>query len=137
MNIFFVVLSNSTKWVRSTIKLLHCPLTEQWSAIDKSQQHQEDKFLKEINLPELNPGQLGEKRKRYPCAVPPPRHEYLCCLKHLQLDTISHFVKKSEIRSQEDSNSVLGSRKHRRCPSDNTSNLTLNIQLPHCKKLSK
>ena len=71
--LFFVVLYSSTRWVQSTIKLLHCPLTKQCSAVDKSQQNRENKFLKEIILwecRESNPGQLGEKRERYLCVMP-------------------------------------------------------------------
>ena len=63
--IFF---SSSTRWVLSTIKLLHCPLTKQWSAVNKSQQHQE-KISWERQ--ESNRGALGAKQEIH-CAM------YLC-----------------------------------------------------------
>ena len=68
----FFVLSNSTLWVQSSL-LIDCPVpTVLSSTVDKSQQHQErnsgNKFWE---CRELNPGQLGEKRERYLCAIPP------------------------------------------------------------------
>ena len=65
----------------NVIKPLHCPLnTKQCSAVDESLRHREilnsvrNKIFR-TNLRECgesNPGQLGEKRERYLCAMPPP-----------------------------------------------------------------
>ena len=80
-NILFVVLSSSARWVWSTtIKLFHCPLSKQWSAVNKSQQHQE-KISWERR--ELNPGPLGVKRECCPlCYAAPLQNIVLRCNKY-------------------------------------------------------
>ena len=74
----FVVLSSSTRWVRSTIKLLYCPLTKQWSAVNKSQQHQE-KISWECR--ELNLGHLGAKQECYQLCYAAYQKTSMCVLK--------------------------------------------------------
>ena len=53
---------------------MHCPLTKQCTAVDKSLQHQEIlKLKKSWKSRELTPGQLGVKYERYLCAMPIPQ----------------------------------------------------------------
>ena len=57
------------------LSFLHRPLSKQCAVI-KSQQHQEIP-KKSWERRESNPGQLGEKRKRYLCAMPTPAFAFL------------------------------------------------------------
>ena len=63
--VFFVVLSSSTGWILSTIKLLHCSLTKQWNAVNKSQQHQEKNSWREnfFGTLRIKPGAAGHKAR--------------------------------------------------------------------------
>ena len=65
-----VELSSSARWVQSTIKLLHCPPNKQWSAVNKSQQHQ-----KKISWErwESNPGHWVRSEKAIHCAMRAPK----------------------------------------------------------------
>ena len=60
----------STRWVWSTIKLFHCPLSLSSAAVNKSQQHH---IWKKLEIPRIEPGMAGWEAQTLPLcyAVPP------------------------------------------------------------------